>query len=80
MCAAQSMAQSCTDILFTARCQITPDTTKYLGTGGTPKAARYFLLNFGHPNRIFSSIIGKWHTGLCHEAQYILFKINKPFQ
>jgi hypothetical protein len=24
-------------------------------------------LNLGHPNRIFSGIIGKRHAGLCHE-------------
>jgi hypothetical protein len=52
-------------------------TTKYLSAPCTTKAARYFLLNLGHPNRIFSGIIGKRHAGLCHEAQDILFIINR---
>jgi hypothetical protein len=61
----QFKCTACFDSLFATARQIAADPAKYFGSFNGSKAARYLLLNFGHPNVIFTQVVGKRDGRSC---------------
>ena len=67
-------------IIFSAGRKITPYPTEDLGSFERPKAARDFLLHFGHAEIVFTLIVGEWHERVAQESQGFDFEFAKTLQ
>ena len=51
-----------------------------MGSFERPKAARDFLLHFGHAEVVFTLIVGEWHERVAQESQGFDFEFAKTLQ
>jgi len=58
-------------LLATGR-QTTADPTEYYGPFNGSKAAGYLMLNLGHPNIVFTPIIGKRDLFIFHKSEAVV--------
>jgi hypothetical protein len=65
-----------TEALLARGVQIGPDHTEILSADEGTKAARYSLLDLGHPDGALSQIIGERDGEVVHKAQHLLFSLK----